>query len=318
MPAVEIRDLVVRYGDRVAVDGVSFSVEPGELVVLLGPNGAGKTTAVETLEGYRRPASGTVRVLGLDPIGDRAALMPRLGVMLQRGGVYPSMGPQEALRLFGSYYADPADAEELLARVGLPVDVWRTPWRRLSGGEQQRVSLALALVGRPQVALLDEPSAGVDLAGRQRIRQVVAELRDSGVAILLTTHDLDDAERLADRVVIIDRGRVVADGRPDELRSSQGGDALRFGASAAIDVDALGRHLGTAVEQAGPGEYVVRGTGSPAMVASLTAWLAERDLALDDLRSGRGSLEDVFSRLTTGEDSAAARPPSGRRRRGWR
>src|SRR4051794_15302593 len=164
MPAVAVSDLVVRYGSVTAVAGVSFEAEAGEVVALLGPNGAGKTTTVETLEGYLRPSAGTVRVLGLDPVADHRRLTPQIGVMLQRGGVYPGMGPGEAIRLFASYYDTPDDPELLLERVGLR-DVAGTPWRRLSGGEQQRLSLALALVGRPRVAFLDEPTAGVDPAG---------------------------------------------------------------------------------------------------------------------------------------------------------
>jgi ABC-2 type transport system ATP-binding protein len=207
--ALSVEGLVIRYGQRTAVDGVSLRAAPGTVLALLGPNGAGKTSTVEALEGYRRPAAGTVRVLGLDPVADHAALVPRIGVMLQRGGVYPTMPAGEALRLFASYYDDPLPTDELLVRLDLRA-VARTPWRRLSGGEQQRVSLALALVGRPEVAFLDEPSAGVDPHGRRTIQQVVRDLRDAGTTVLLTTHDLDEAERLADHVVIVVAGWVVA------------------------------------------------------------------------------------------------------------
>src|SRR3954451_15900140 len=216
MPAVAVSDLVVRYGSVTAVAGVSFEAEAGEVVALLGPNGAGKTTTVETLEGYLRPTAGTVRVLGLDPIADHRRLTPQIGVMLQQGGVYPGMGPLEALRLFSSYYDEPADPVALLDRVGLAA-VAKTPWRRLSGGEQQRLSLALALIGRPAVAFLDEPTAGVDPGGRLAIRAVISALRDDGVCVVLTTHELEEAQRLADRIVIVDHGRVVAAGTPAEL-----------------------------------------------------------------------------------------------------
>ncbi len=195
--AIEIADLRVQYGEVTAVDGLSFSVDAGRVLALLGPNGAGKTTTVETLEGYRRPTSGTVRVLGLDPIGEHAALVPQIGVMLQRGGIYPGMPAGEAVRLFAAYYNDPEDPVELMVRVGLH-GVARTPWRRLSGGEQQRLSLALAMVGRPRVAFLDEPTAGMDPAARQVLWGIVRELRDRGVCVLLTTHYLEEAERLAD------------------------------------------------------------------------------------------------------------------------
>src|SRR5437588_5949789 len=230
--ALEVRELVVRYGSLVAVDRLSFSADAGELVALLGPNGAGKTSTVETLEGYRRPSSGTVRVLGLDPIAEHASLTPRIGVMLQSGGVYPGMRVIEALRLFAAFYDDPLDVDELLGRVGLS-SVAGTVWRRLSGGEQQRLSLAPALVGRPSVAFLDEPTAGIDPAGRQVVRSIVRQLRESGVCVLLTTHDLEDAQRLADRVLIVDHGRLVASGTPAELMTASAGDEIRFGAPTA-------------------------------------------------------------------------------------
>ncbi|HVF75846.1 MAG TPA: ABC transporter ATP-binding protein [Acidimicrobiales bacterium] len=297
MPAIDVSSLVVRYGDVVAVDGVSFTASAGEVLALLGPNGAGKTTTVEALEGYRKPSSGTVRVLGMAP-GSRE-LLPRIGVMLQKGGVYPSMHARDALRLFAAYYDDPVPAEELLATVGLEGRAATTPWRRLSGGEQQRLSLALALVGRPSVAFLDEPTAGVDPHGRVLIRSVIRSLRDAGVCVLLTTHELDEAEKLADRVVIVDRGRVVAEGTPDSLM--RGGEGVRFGAPAGLDVGALSAALGVAVVEEQPGEYRVEGTSSPQLVAALTAWLAERDLPLADLRVGRHTLEDVFLRLTGGQ-----------------
>lgn len=308
MPAIELVDLVVAYGDRVAVDRLSLQADAGQVVVLLGPNGAGKTTTVETLEGYRRATSGSVRVLGLDPVRDHRSLVPRIGVMLQSGGVYPAMGPAEALHLFAAYYGQPEDPDQLLHRLGLH-EVARTPWRRLSGGERQRLSLALALVGRPDVAFLDEPTAGVDPQGRRTIRQVIGELRESGVCVLLTTHELEEAERLADEVVIIDHGRVVGSGTPAELTASGRGSSgrgreIRFGGPAGIDTAALAEALGAAVTEERAGEYVVAAEAAPATVAALTAWLAERDLALEDLRAGRERLEDVFLRLTA--DHAAS------------
>lgn len=297
VPAVAVSDLVVRYGDVVAVDGVSFTADAGEIVAVLGPNGAGKTSTIETLEGYLRPASGSVRVLGLDPIADGAALKPQIGVMLQRGGVYPSMHALDAVRLFASYYDDPADPVETLSRVGIEGRVAKTPWRALSGGEQQRISLALALLPKPRVAFLDEPTAGIDPTGRRVIRDVVRSLRDEGVCVLLTTHDLEDAERTADRIVIVDHGRIVAEGTPASLVQG-GGEEIRFGAAPGLDVDDLGARLGVEVREASPGEYVVFAPSSPDRVAALTAWLAEQGAPLADLRAGRQSLEDVFLRLT--------------------
>jgi ABC-2 type transport system ATP-binding protein len=296
--AIEVKDLVVRYGSLVAVDRLSFTAQAGEVLALLGPNGAGKTSTMETLEGYRRAASGLVRVLGLDPQADHAALTRQLGVMLQRGGVYPGMGPAEALSLFAAYYDEPDDPAALLARVGLG-SVARTPWRRLSGGEQQRLSLALALVGRPRVAFLDEPTAGVDPQGRLTIRRIITELRDAGVCVLLTTHELEEAERLADRVVIIDHGRVVAEGSPASLMTEGAGQEIRFGAPRGLDCAALARAVGGPVREHSPGEYIVDVPATPGTVARLTAWLADQDLPLADLRAGRHTLEDVFLRLTS-------------------
>jgi ABC-2 type transport system ATP-binding protein len=317
-PAIEVDDLEIRYGDHLAVSGLSFRAERGRITALLGPNGAGKTSTVETLEGYRSPSSGRVRVLGLDPVRDHAALVPRLGVMLQSGGVYTGIRPIEMLQLFASYYDNPADPIELLDLVGL-TDRQRSTWRSLSGGEQQRLSLALALIGRPEVAFLDEPTAGIDPAGRQLIRRVVADLRAEGVAVLLTTHDLDEAEKLADQVVIIDHGQLLADASPAELMRSSDTQEVRFGAPAGLDTDALAVRLQAAVAEVSPGEYLVGASGTPALIASLTAWLAEQDLPLGDLRVGRQTLEDVFLRLTATADAEADRSSStsagGRRSR---
>ncbi len=227
MSAVRVTGLTVRYGpvgSAPAVDDVDLSAEAGEVLVLLGPNGAGKTSTVETLEGYRRPSAGEVRVLGLDPMADHAALTGRMGVMLQSGGVYPMLGPKRVLDLFADYYPDPVATAELLDLVGLR-DVAATPWRHLSGGEQQRLSLALALIGRPEVAFLDEPTSGVDPVGRVAIRDVVAGLKEKGVSVVLTTHELAEAERLADRIVILARGRIVMEGTPHELTTSPSADS---------------------------------------------------------------------------------------------
>jgi len=306
----------VRYGSRAAVDGVSFTAEASQVLAVLGPNGAGKTTTVETLEGYRRPAAGRVRVLGLDPRGDHRALALLMGVMLQRGGPYPRLDPRRALRLYASYYPDPADPDDLLERLDLG-RVATTPYRRLSGGEQQRLSLALALVGRPRVAFLDEPTAGVDPAGRLAIREVVRNLRREGTCVLLTTHELDEAGRMADRVVILDRGQVMAEGTPADLMAAGAGQEIRFGAPAGLAVDELAAALSAPVVEERPGEYRVETAATPAAVAGLTAWLAERDLPLADLRAGRQSLEDVFFRLTAGAERLSDdHGGDGRRRRG--
>jgi len=317
MPALEVDDLSITYGTIRAVDGVSFSADAGRVLALLGPNGAGKTSTVEALEGYRVPTSGSVRVLGLDPVVDHAAVTPRIGVMLQDGGVYPGIRPIEMLRLLADLYPDAEEPEALLERVGL-AHRRRSTWRHLSGGEQQRLSLALALVGRPEVVFLDEPSAGVDVSGRQLIRNLVRDLAAEGRCVLLTTHDLDEAEKVADDVVIIDRGHVVAQGSPSELMTSGGSAEIRFGAPAGLDVGGLGATLRVLVVEESPGEYRVDAEPTPANVAALTGWLAERDLPLADLRAGRQRLEDVFLQLTAAEaprDDADAPGRRGRRSR---
>jgi ABC-2 type transport system ATP-binding protein len=305
-PAIEVDGLTIRYGDHNAVDGLSFSVQRGSVLALLGPNGAGKTSTVETLEGYRRPSSGRVRVLGLDPASQHTEMTRHIGVMLQDGGVYIGARPLEILRLFASYYDDPEDPEALLDQVGLS-HLRRSTWKSMSGGEQQRLSLALALVGKPEVAFLDEPTAGIDPGGRQLIRRVIADLRDRGITVLLTTHDLDEAERLADHVVIIDHGQVLASGTPAELMDAGQRDEIRFGAAPGLDVAALTAALGSTVTEVSPGEYRVDGAPSPATIAALTGWLAQRDLQLGDLRAGRQRLEDVFLRLTESASAADGR-----------
>jgi ABC-2 type transport system ATP-binding protein len=314
-PAVECSDLVVRYGALRAVDGLSLSADDGEVVVLLGPNGAGKTSTVETLEGYRRPDSGSVRVRGMDPVADHRSLVPRIGVMLQRGGVYPVLGPRRVLELFARYYRDPEDPASLLETVSLSA-VAGTPWRHLSGGEQQRLSLALALVGRPDVVFLDEPTAGVDPEGRAAIRAVVASLRARGACVVITTHELAEAELLADRVVIVRGGRVLADGSPGSLTDS-GPATLRFSTSGPIDAAALSESVAAPVTEERPGLYRVDAP-LPA-VADLTAWLAAHDTELTELRRGR-SLEEAYLALVgeAGDQPAATgdNEPTRRRRRG--
>ena len=211
--AIEVTDLVVRYGPVTAVDGLTIGSEAGEVLALLGPNGAGKTTTVETLEGYRRPTAGRVRVLGLDPVADRTELTPKIGVMLQRGGVYPAMSSRQALQLFAAYYDDPEDPDALVERMALR-DVERTPWRRLSGGEQQRVLIARALAGQPDLFFLDEPTAGVDLPNQQALAEALGTLKSRGSTIVLVAHELGAMAPLVDRSVVMRDGRVAYDGEP--------------------------------------------------------------------------------------------------------
>jgi ABC-2 type transport system ATP-binding protein len=298
--AIEVAALEKRYGRTSAVDGISFSIATGEVFGLLGPNGAGKTTTVEILEGYRRADAGEVRVLGADPWREGASLRPRIGVMLQEGGLYPGVRPLEALQLFGSYYDDPDDPERLLRLVGLD-DARHTLVRRMSGGQQQRLSLALALVGKPSLVFLDEPTAGMDPHARATTWTMIRELRDRGVTVVLTTHAMDEAEHLCDRVGIIDHGRLVACDTPNELTAGSV-EEITFSAAPGLAVDELARCLGLApgdVRELRPGDYLVDVVATPQRLVSITAWLAEQGALLGELRAGRRSLEDVFLRLTT-------------------
>ena len=305
-PAVVVDGLTKSYDGHLAVDGLSFSVDGGEVFGLLGPNGAGKTTTVETLEGYRKPDDGTVRVLGLDPIGDRRRLVPRIGVMLQDGGLYPGIRPHEALRLFAAYYEHHESPDALLDLVGLRPMATKLV-RRLSGGQKQRLSLALALIGRPEVVFLDEPTAGMDPHARLTTWEVITGLKERGATVILTTHAMDEAERLCDRVAIVDGGHLVALGTPGDLTRSAGSGETLFTAAPGLDTAALAAALllaPAAVVESKPGEYVVHAAPSPELVAALTAWLRDQGVALGDLRAGRRSLEEVFLQVTS-EPSAA-------------
>jgi len=298
--AVEVCDLVKAYGARRAVDGLSLRVAPGSVLALLGPNGAGKTTTIEICEGFRRPGAGSVRVLGLDPITDAAALRPRVGVMLQGGvGGYTGAKAIELLRLFASYAARPHDPVALLESVGL-ADVAQTSVKRLSGGQQQRLSLALALVGRPELVFLDEPTAGMDPQARRGTWELIRRLRGDGVSIVLSTHFLDEAEQLADTVVVVDAGRVVAAGTPAELTRSGAEGQIRFRATPGLRLASLVEALpeGCQAAEPEPGRYLISGEVSPQLLATLTAWCAGQGVLADDLTVERRSLEDVFLELT--------------------
>lgn len=299
-PAVEAEGLVKAYGATRALDGLSLRVERGEIHAVLGPNGAGKTTAVETCEGFRVPDAGTVRVLGLDPVRDARQLRPRVGVMLQDGvGGYTSARAIELLRLFAAYAEHPLDPVELLSVVGLS-GAAGTLVKRLSGGQQQRLSLALALIGRPELVFLDEPTAGMDPQSRRATWELIDGLRADGVTVVLTTHFLDEAERLADIVVVVDAGRVVAAGSPAELTRAGAKGQIRFVAAPGLAVTSLADvlPLGTTVREGEAGHYLVTGDVSPQLLATLTAWCAAQGVLAEQVSVERRSLEDVFLDLT--------------------
>lgn len=299
-PAVEISGLAKSYGSTTAVDGIDLRMERGSLLALLGPNGAGKTTTVEICEGFRRPDAGRVRVLGLDPVADSSRLRPRVGIMPQGGGAYPGVRAEEMLRLVASCAANPHDPAWLLDVLGL-AGAKRTPFKRLSGGQQQRLSLACALVGRPELVFLDEPTAGMDPQARRLVWDLLAALRADGVSVLLTTHLMEEAETLADQVVIMDHGKVVVEGTPHSLTLEAGEAAqLRFRARTKLDTTLLAAALpeGYRVSETAPGSYLVEGAVDPQVVSAVTAWCAQQGVLPEQLQVGRRTLEEVFLELT--------------------
>jgi len=306
--AIEVDGLTKTYGGRSVLRDLSFEVAAGETFALLGPNGAGKTTTVEIVEGYRRTDGGSVRVLGVDPARAGRDHRARVGLMLQGGGgVDPRMTAREVLRLHGRLHAAPRDADELLELVGLAGTPARTRYRRLSGGERQRLGLALALVGRPELVALDEPTAGMDVEARGATRAIIGGLRDEGVTVLLTSHDLTDVEKLADRIAIIDRGRLVAIGSPSEL-SLAASPRLRFRLSVPLDAGDradLASTLGAAVEPDGTG-YQVAGAATGALVTALARWCESRGILVAELRTGGATLEERYLELTGGPTESEA------------
>ncbi len=291
-PAVEIDDLVMRYGDKTAVDGLSLEVVRGSITAVLGPNGAGKTTTLETCEGYRAPQQGTVRVLGLDPQRDRAALLPRIGVMLQAGGAWSGVRAHEMLAHMAALHAHPLDVAMLSERLGL-ADCGRTPYRRLSGGQQQRLGLAIALVGRPELVFVDEPTAGMDPQARRTTWELLEEIRADGVTVVLTTHHMDEAEILCDRVAVMDAGRILQLDSPVALIRAL--DApVRISVERGVLTPAQAAAIPGAEHVEAEATSTVISTREPARVLSA---LADAD-ALAGLQVRGATLEDVFLDLT--------------------
>jgi ABC-2 type transport system ATP-binding protein len=296
MPIIEVESLTKRYGDRVAVDDVSFSVERGQIFGILGPNGAGKTTTVESIAGLRTPDAGRISVLGLDPRRDAARLRRRVGVQLQESALPPKLRVGEALGLYAAFYDSPADADGLLEDLGLTA-AREMPYAKLSGGQQQRLSIALALVGDPEIAILDELTTGLDPQARRDTWALIERIRDRGVTVLLVTHFMDEAERLADRVALIDGGRIVALDTPAAL-AARAGDAqrIRFRPAQELDLAILSdlpevsavTMRGTQIEVAGSGDLLTGVIGA----------LARHGVSAQELRYDRAGLEDAFVALT--------------------
>ena len=298
MNGVLVENLVVRYGSLTAVDHVSFSAPVGEVTVVLGPNGAGKTSTIEVCEGFRTAASGHVSVLGLDPVAGHTELTSRMGVMLQGGGVYPSARVRDVIAHFCALHDRGMNADHLVRQVGLEHRAGAT-WRRLSGGEQQRVSLALALAARPEVAFLDEPTSGVDVDGRDIIRGIVRQLADDGCTVVLASHELAEAQKVADNVVMFVKGTVAAAGPLTTLLRQR--STVRFTSVDGIDTVDLSAHLGHGVNPRGNGTYEVDVASTPHVIALLSGWLAEKSLPLNGLDAGTESLEDAYRRITGGQ-----------------
>jgi ABC-2 type transport system ATP-binding protein len=297
----------MRYGDKVAVDALSLTVERGTVTAVLGPNGAGKTTTLETCEGYRKPQQGRVRVLGLDPQHQRADLLPRIGVMLQAGGAWSGVRAVEMLRHIATLHANPLPIDLLVERLGL-AECGRTPYRRLSGGQQQRLSLAMAVVGRPELLFVDEPTAGMDPQARRNTWDLLGELRSDGVTTVLTTHYMDEAEKLADHVHVIDHGRLIASGAPFELTRGSGNSTIRLVVTEPFPPEAplsLQRTLGepTQVQAINEHSLLITGPADAHTLAKVSAWCEEHGVLPESLSLGQRTLEDVFLQITGREMS---------------
>jgi ABC-2 type transport system ATP-binding protein len=292
-----VSGLVKRYGDRTVVDSLDLSAERGAVTAVLGPNGAGKTTTIEICEGLRSADAGTVKVLGRPPRD--ASLRPRVGVMLQEGGIYGSVTACEALGHAASLYRHPHSVSDLIDALGLG-EVASLPSRRLSGGQRQRLGVALAIVGRPELVFLDEPTAGLDPQSRRAVWDLIDSLRQAGVAVVLTTHYLEEAEQLADHAVIVDHGRAIAAGRPAELVVGASTATLRFTADPQLDLSGLTAQLprGSTVAETTPGTYVVTAPRLSDAMALVSRWCAESEVVPTSISSEQRTLEDVFLDLT--------------------
>ena len=303
MPAIEVEHLVKTYGDATVVNDVSFAVEEGEIFGILGPNGAGKTTIVETIEGLRRPDSGTIRVLGLDPIRDAAEVRQRLGAQLQESRLPDKLKVWEAMDLFASFYRKPAPWPELLARLGL-ADRLDACYKDLSGGQKQRLSAALALVGDPEIAVLDELTTGLDPQARRATWDLIEQIRDDGVTVVLVTHFMEEAERLADRVAVIDDGRLVAVDTPAALVTRTAPEhTIRFRTSVPFDASILTELPEIVSVRQHGSRLVVTGTGD--LLGAVTTALALHRIVAEDLRIEQANLDDAYVALTGGPHRGA-------------
>lgn len=296
--SVVVENLSVSYGDLMAVDNVSFEAPSGSVTVILGPNGAGKTSTIEVCEGFRTAKTGSVRVLGLDPVSDHRALTERMGVMLQGGGVYPSARVRDVVSHFCALHNKGVNATQLIERVGLSNRSTGT-WRKLSGGEQQRLSLALALAADPEVIFLDEPTSGVDIDGRDIIADIIRDLAARGTTVLLASHDMAEAEKVATHAVLFNSGKVIASGEITSLLTSR--KHLRFTSSEGLVPAELAVSIKSPVVAIGDGVYEVASEPTPQLMTRISQWLADNSHPLIGVDMGKESLEDTYRRLTRGK-----------------
>jgi ABC-2 type transport system ATP-binding protein len=297
MSVIEVAGLRKVYGERVVVDGVSFSVEQGEIFGILGPNGAGKTTTVECIGGLRQRDGGSITVAGMDPAKEGSAFREMLGIQLQESRLPDKMTVIEALDLYASFYAEPADPAELLERLGM-VEQRKTYFAKLSGGQKQRLSVALALIGKPRVAILDELTTGLDPAARRDVWELLEDLRGDGVTLLLVSHFMEEAERLCDRVIVIDHGQIIAADTPEGLAASvQADQRMSFIPSTPFDLAVL-RALPDVHSVNTVGERVVV-TGTDNVASAVVIALHGRGISVGKLRVDQPSLDDAFVALTT-------------------
>jgi ABC-2 type transport system ATP-binding protein len=303
-PVVTVEHLVKKYGRKVAVNDVSFSIREGEIFGLIGPNGAGKTTTVECISGLRAPKSGSISVYGLSPQKDRNKMREFVGVQLQESALPPRLRVGEAVKLFASFYSNPQDPDELLESLGIK-DVEYSAFRKLSGGQKQRLSIALALVGNPKLAILDELTTGLDPEARRETWSLIERMRDRGVTVILVTHFMDEAERLCDRLALINHGTVRALDTPEAIAAKAGGSRVRFAASQPVDDQILRAIPG--VNEIERKERYITVTGTGDLAGALITALAAIGVRVSNVEARAGNLEDAFIKLTKDDTSRGAK-----------
>jgi ABC-2 type transport system ATP-binding protein len=301
-PAVKVQNLVKKYGHLVAVNDVSLSIHEGEIFGIIGPNGAGKTTTVECISGLRAPDSGSISVFGLSPQKDRNRIREFVGVQLQESALPPRIKVREAVKLFASFYPNPLDPDQLLESLGIKQLAYSS-FKNLSGGQKQRVSIALALVGSPKLAILDELTTGLDPEARREIWSLIESMRDRGVTVILVTHFMDEAERLCDRLALINNGAVTALDTPEAIAAKAGGSRVRFVPSQPVDDQTLRAIPG--VNEIERKEKYVTVTGTGDLAGSLINALAAIGVRVSEVEARAGNLDDAFIKLTRDDASSA-------------